>query len=193
MKIIDLTHSDSFNRACEKMRQRVFERFCPDVAIGIATGGERVLRSMNTPPCIPLVIVRRARKTTNLKKTLGVGKVIKFLPAWLNKLLRVIEILCREALFVFRGRVAEKGNVSLVEGDVELLKNKNIKLLVVDDSVDSGGTLKDVEDFVLSINSSARIYTASLSQTFLNPVKSADFTLFEGRVLVRGPWALDSR
>ena len=64
------------------------------------------------------------------------------------------------------------------------------KILIVDDAVDSGYTLKNVVDKLEKNNSSAKIYSLAVVVTDKNAVKIPDYYLYSD-VLIRFPWSLD--
>nr|WP_306490371.1 phosphoribosyltransferase family protein [Empedobacter falsenii] len=68
--------------------------------------------------------------------------------------------------------------------------NKYDKILVVDDAVDSGYTLKNVVEKLEKNNSSAKIYSLAVVVTDKNAVKIPDYYLYSD-VLIRFPWSLD--
>ena len=66
-------------------------------------------------------------------------------------------------------------------------------ILIVDDAVDSGKTLKTIVDEVRKKYLTAEIKTAVITVTTKQPIILPDYYLFYNHTLIRFPWSADSR
>lgn len=192
MRIIDLRDETEFERSCVRLWRIVNPHFSPDVIVGIATGGEYVARAIARLSGLPLCIIKRQRvSTTKIKTHAIVAYMVRSMPDSVSGLLRIIEIRLRELLFLISGRALKAENVVPVSIDSALLKKHDVKVLLLDDAIDSGSTLDDAVRYLKSLNREVNIYSAALAQTYRSPVFLADQVLYKN-CIVRGPWALDS-
>lgn len=67
------------------------------------------------------------------------------------------------------------------------------RILVVDDAIDSGHTLKAVTDALARVYPGATFTTAVITVTIPDPVADADFCVYHDGTLVRFPWSADYR
>lgn len=99
-----------------------------------------------------------------------------------------MELLELKAKFVKPSRC---GTIDLDEETIALLKHGGMKVLLVDDAIDTGMTLKIVKNFLVNqFNETNDIKIAVVTSTNRHPVMEADFFLYN-RVLIRFPWASD--
>lgn len=192
MCVVDYSSDSAFSAACASLNAIVAADFRPDVVVGIAAGGERVAEEMCFPSGFQRLTVRRQRRTTAMKSTLGLPSILSMLPTPLNDLLRRIELAGREAIFGLLRRHPESAEVTLISGDITAIQNCPVRVLVVDDAVDSGGTLIDVLRFLRSHNAVAEVRSAVIVTTFDNALVNPDFVLLQ-RAIVRFPWSADAR
>lgn len=66
------------------------------------------------------------------------------------------------------------------------------RILIVDDAVDSGESMKKVVETVRGLNPRASVRTAAITLTTPAPAVSPDYYLYN-QVLVRFPWSKDYR
>lgn len=181
---------DDFNRLCKKLSNDIISDYSPDLIIGIATGGEVVARAVATEINTPIMIIKRQRRLTKYKSGFKLSKVLPILPRWFNDALRRIEIRYNEKKFLAKGKVWVPCDVVLISGDLQALTQFN-KILLIDDSVDSGGTMVDCINFLQGfLSGNSMIKTAALNDTFREPVLIPDFYLYKD-TLIRCPWAND--
>ncbi|MBN8441472.1 MAG: hypothetical protein J0M28_07200 [Thauera sp.] len=166
--------------------------FLPDVVIGVATGGQLVADAMNFPGDCQQLTVRRQRQVTRVKAAVGLRRMLPILPTQVNDFLRRIEMVARKTLFRLRNHKAESSEVVVIGGSVDAILARPVRVLVVDDAVDSGGTLRDVIGFVRSHNAAAEIRSAVIVVTFERPLVQPDFMLWR-QTIVRFPWSSDVR
>lgn len=193
MKVISLLGSD-FSDACQKLKVKVTEDYEPDLVIGIATGGAVVVEQMKFATDKKIVIIKRQRPFTKTKKKIKLEVWLPLLPRWVNNIIRVMELKFNEYRFnKSRGGISnKKSELLILKGSVEDITVAN-KILLVDDSVDSGATFKECVDFIKQYaNVHAELRTSSINVTFDNPLVQPTYTLYQ-RIIVRYPWASDVR
>lgn len=188
MKIINLI-SFEFEEASLILKEKVISDFKPDVVVGIATGGAIVVGKMGFTG-VSYLEIKRQRPFTKIKNGLNLSFILPRLPVFVNNFLRIIELWLNERKFERKGFGSSKSNVILTKGNLEVLKEcKNI--LIVDDAVDSGGTLIECVNYIKSLSQeNTVIKTAVINTTFKNPALTPDYVLYV-RTIVRYPWAND--
>lgn len=86
----------------------------------------------------------------------------------------------REGEICFSGEVVEFLN-----------SNANSKVLIVDDAIDTGATLKLVKDKILEKYPKTIVRIAVITVTSNRPLIDADYCIYHNRTLVRFPWSND--
>jgi hypoxanthine phosphoribosyltransferase len=177
-----------FEEACRALAG-VTAGYEPDVLVGIATGGAVVARSLtpHLPGEPPAVVVRLRRPATGVKERLRADRLLRRLPTRVANLLRWIEVELRER---FLRPTAPEG-ASDVGPEVRRAIAGAERVLVVDDTVDSGRTLTAAVEIVRDAAPDTEVRTAVLTSTWRNPPVRPDYCLYD-RVLLRFPWSLDS-
>ncbi|AUL74560.1 hypothetical protein ATS72_013620 [Pseudoalteromonas sp. 13-15] len=189
MKVVNLLGED-FSEACKSLYAKASDNDY-DLIVGIATGGLHVLDNMNTFNSIDKLILKRQRRSTKKKNKLNVSRFLRLMPMFILNKLRVLEVYLAERKFHQKGMLRDTADILVLNGDVEILKIKNIKkILIVDDAIDSGSTILDIIDFLKSKGINGEIHTAVLTVTFKKPLITPTFTLYN-QVLLRCPWAMD--
>jgi hypoxanthine phosphoribosyltransferase/phosphoserine phosphatase len=193
LKPLDLSSEDRFAEACHVLAERVVEQVGrPQLVIGIATGGVRVGEVVAAALGAPFAGVKAQRPTTAAKGRPRVEQFVGVLPSRLAWTLRRFETMVSEAVYTVRAEpVTEREVVFLQEVDSLPLKAVG-RVLVVDDAVDSGHTLRAVVTTLERVLPQASIVTATLSMSYRSPVVVPDVCLYP-RTLLRGPWSLDAR
>ena len=179
-------------KGCARIRE---QDYIPDIIIGVLTGGGYVGRKVfkefeafNQP--IFYKEIKLQRKSTKAKSDSKVRKIFKILPYSVLNIMRILEmeLLELKAKFVKPSRC---GTIDLDEETIALLKHGGMKVLLVDDAIDTGMTLKIVKNFLVNqFNETNDIKIAVVTSTNRHPVMEADFFLYN-RVLIRFPWASD--
>ena len=187
---------EDFDLCCKRLCSNIREQdYIPDIIIGVLTGGGYVGRKVfkefeafNQP--IFYKEIKLQRKSTKAKSDSKVRKIFKILPYSVLNIMRILEmeLLELKAKFVKPSRC---GTIDLDEETIALLKHGGMKVLLVDDAIDTGMTLKIVKNFLVNqFNETNDIKIAVVTSTNRNPVMVADFFLYN-RVLIRFPWASD--
>lgn len=188
-------YAQDFDGACRLLAQRL-EPYRPDLLVGIATGGAYVAQLVQ--PCLStaptLLTVRVQRPGTAAKEALRLRSAISHLPRSVTDLLRWAEVEYREAtvrrelpaadLYERAARLAEEAGLHTAE--------RYERCVIVDDTIDSGRTLRLAEAAVRLAQPQATITTAVLASTWRRPPVRPDVCLFD-RTLLRLPWSLDAR
>jgi hypoxanthine phosphoribosyltransferase len=120
-----------------------------------------------------------------------VAAVIRRIPTWLQEAVRTVE----HVVHTRRGHRVTKArrNLSVSMTDRAILTSMTEPaVLVVDDAVDTGETLRAVTDFIRELSPGCRLRTAVLSVTAPDLRVAADHHLYS-EVLLSGPWSLDER
>lgn len=190
MKVITI----DFNSSCVELAKKVKQGYQPEVIVGIATGGQFVAQILSEQMNIPLVVVKKQRPMTKVKNKIRLDIILKKLPYVVSDFLRVLETKFNESRYE-----KNKSNISYSEVSVEWIKGSFAflssfnKILIVDDSIDSGKTLYLVKQFIKNnLDSKVEIKIAVLNQTFKNPLVNPDFFL-DKNVIYRFPWSKDTK
>ncbi|MDR0873713.1 MAG: phosphoribosyltransferase [Prevotellaceae bacterium] len=186
MKVIDLTNAD-IEKACELLISRFDCQF--DLIVGIAEGGRLIAETIAQKLYLPLLLVGRQRELTRYKSK--ARNMFKHFPKKILNFARITENNCYEMLGKMRKHEEKLDKINILSNDLSFFENPQIKnILLVDDAIDSGVTIRDTEKFLQMKNNNWNIKTAVLTQTFNRPVKKADYQIYN-RTLVRFPWSND--
>lgn len=195
-RVITVSERELKKLATQLLDLMVADGFSPDVLIGIANGGAHVVGALPNDRYINQFTCRLQRPSTAFKDRASIGqRIVGALPYRVTDLLRVAE-----------DRLAQRGSVTLPVAPPSLDESLRIaaraicedglrNIAVVDDAVDSGGTLVRVVGALRELlPPDADVRTAVITrtrrpdQTLLEP----DYFLFES-TLCRFHWAPDYR
>lgn len=183
MKVITLSDSEFYEK-CLELQRLVQADFAPDIILGIATGGMLVARNMFKD--VEHKTVDCGRPSTRLKKKeSSLFKFIRLMPESVRNFLRICEAKILKAR---SSRWNPLPEVSLP--DEKSFDGKAV--LVVDDAVDSGRTLRAVMKALQTKTNAARIMTAVITVTQSENASLVDYSLFSN-ILIRFPWSMDYR
>lgn len=183
-KVVTLKEDD-FAAACRELESTVLaDGFTPDAVLSIATGGVYVGRNMFDR--LPHYSTESRRPSTSYKKRI-IRIAVRLAPRFIQNRLRILEadILERKR---HKGDKAPLRKVTLPAD----LDTKYRKVLIVDDAVDSGHTLKSVYEAVRRHLPDAMIRTAVITMTMPDPELNPDYALYRDRTLIRFPWSMDA-
>lgn len=182
MKVTTLNKS-AFEAACREL-EKVCRGFEPDLVAGIASGGVYVAELMLAGVKHCAVGCRRPSSKAKDSHS-ALWRIVRRMPLWLRDMLRRAEARM----------LARRSKPTLPEARIDVEDRAAIKsatrILIVDDAVDSGATMKTVSDILRQINPQAQIATASITVTTRNPLVSPDYRLFADLRLIRFPWSKD--
>ncbi len=193
MKVITL-NSRGFEDACSELASKVFSDITPLAVIGIKSGGyivaENVLKvARESIPQLTLFGVSASRTTSQIKKKVKIYRFFKLLPVPVLNAMRLVEHLVLSVQMLF---CKHNNRHVTIDSDLETyIKNLSEGVvLVVDDAIDSGSTIKSVLDDLNKINPQISYYVAVLVVTQSSPLVQPCASLYEN-VLLRFPWAND--
>lgn len=189
MRVIDLLGSD-FDQTCLLLVDHLRTRGCEGL-VGIRSGGFYVARRMQELGFeVPLYAATCRRASTATKERAGLRRLVHRMPRSLRNSLRVLEHHWRERRFK-RGKL-EPRTVQLEPTLLERLRHLPEPMLwLVDDAVDSGGTLQAVAEAIRAVRPGLVLHSAAITQTFEKPLVEPDVVIHKG-VLVRFPWSMDN-
>lgn len=183
-----------FDSACRRLAELVVVDGCPDMIVGIRSGGAHVGRRVHKylngkTETIAYSEITCRRPLTTLKNELRTMRYFKKLPRFLANTIRNVESFL-VSLKLSTG-FKELRNV-LIEPDLErwLVDQKTGSVLIVDDAVDSGQSLAQVLICLRDLNKFLVYRTAVITVTKRRPILSLDLFLYENQ-LIRFPWAID--
>lgn len=185
--------------ACIDLAAKVIHARCdefkPDILIGIRSGGYVVGEAMMSSfPKATLFSITCRRPSTEMKKNSSIlKKLLRKLPSSITNRLRIIEHIVLTQLSSRKKKTEFTTNNSELTVIKDFLQqhSPNPNILIVDDAVDSGGTLASVVEMVKDISvPGSTIKTAVITVTTVNPFIEPDFLLYR-YVLCRFPWSFD--
>lgn len=181
--------STQFADVCVDLAREVAD-FESDLVVAVPTGGRHVAAAML--PLLPsepaYAEVTARRPATLIKERLPVGILLNRMPEPLLWRLRLLEVGARERLL--RTRHEPRYLDLAAAEELRRLTPHPQRVLVVDDTVDSGRTLVSVQAVVRAALPDAVVRSAVLTSTWRNPPVRPDYCLFDGTIL-RFPWSLD--
>jgi hypoxanthine phosphoribosyltransferase len=196
VNVVDLDKASSFSAAVQQLESKVIDSgYDPNLIVGIPTGGRLVvdkMKKLSNKSNVCFIV--KQRKSTSTKQKLGLKKFLPYLPRILNNVLRHFESWFLERKFEKVRDELLSAEAYLIDLDDETKKMviDSKKILVVDDAIDSGQTMKVIVETIRQYNPGAEIKLAVINTTFMSPLVAPDFCLFQ-RQIVRYPWANDVR
>lgn len=194
--IISLKQND-FKAACARLAGMVVDAgTTPDVIIGIASGGDFVAQNviaamavLNPGKKIKVCSVKLQRHGSTTKK--------RFLPSLLKHCPRVIcDFMRRAERFVYAVKdyfcVPKLSDLEIPDDVKKIISRDCRSILIVDDAVDSGTTMKSVYNAVSNVVPHAVVKTAALTCTRAKSLIYPDFLLYNPKTIIRFPWAPDA-
>ena len=186
MKVITL-HPQLFAERCRELQELVTKAgFAPDVVVGIATGGEIVAAEMFKDLKHVSIACRRPSTTKIKKRFPRLRTMLRKSPLWVRDWMRRVEA------YVLRHQNHKVITIdpSMVAPEVKEARN----ILIVDDTIDSGATLRSVINVIKRVNPGAKLFVAVLVVTTSDPYEMPDVMLYEqAKILIRFPWSIDYR
>lgn len=183
MKVTTL-HKANFEAQCQNLFSKIEVQ--PDVVVGILNGGGFVLEEFQktASPNTEFTTVKLQRDSTKgIKRKSLLQKFLKASPSTLLNGLRRME---------HRRNLNRK--LKEIQSDLEInikSKPKTVNtILILDDALDSGITVKSVIQSLQKQFQDSEIKTAVISWTNSHSIIAPDYYIFKN-TLVRFPWSLD--
>lgn len=170
---------------CGRELESMAREFDPELIIGIARGGVTLAKLMFED--VPHLDVDIHRPSTRWKRKLrSIMRLTRFLPRWISDKMRIAEA---KRLSKHKPRAI----VATPEAVKEMLDAAQYatRILVVDDAVDSGATLRAVFDALKDCG--AEVRGASIALTRADAVAFPYYHIFRPGTLIRFPWSSDAR
>lgn len=188
---------ENFDILCKQLADEVINKnYSPDIIVGILTGGGIIgrksfeeFKNKAANSDVVYTELKLQRPSTKMKAKKKVNSILTILPLWFLNFLRVAEVYYYEIKVRFVK--PQREGILVVEDLVDKkLKMGGNKVLIIDDCIDTGYTLKTIKDYLLYNypGNDFRIAVATVSHHF--PVVLPEYQLYD-RVLLRFPWAND--
>ncbi len=169
----------------------ILQNFVPDIIIGIRTGGYIIAEIMAKELQQKPILLAISRQRTGTQKKSRIRKILSFLPYKVTDFLRIIEhkYLHSKPVAMQQSFCPNIDELATLRGT--LRTKEGYKILIVDDAIDSGETMKAVLDVVRAEASpTCVIKTAAITVTTESPLVQPDYALYR-HVLCRLPWSFD--
>lgn len=194
MKVITFNNFE-FQNACQKLACEVTARCNPDLVVGIKSGGAYVAKEMQKHFQQPAryIEVSLSRPSSVAKKTVFVSSLLCRLPRIFTDILRIIESWITFVRLAVSKTKPRTKSISLPRDIIDDFNRNKATVLVVDDAIDTGSTMKAVTGCLQQLLPDSIVLTAVITRT--QPLCSVqpDFVLFNNSTLIRFPWASDYR
>ena len=185
MEYIELS-SKEIDSKCREWAKDIFEEFKPDLIVYIARAGYIFAKPMAALYDIPLLGIGAVRSGNDIKEVLG--PLLSHIPSFLRKGIASLEL--KSGL---HKRNTDR-NVTFHD-KIKSMDCKAVhKVLIVDDAVDTGYTMKKVYDVTVASFPDAEVRTACMNVSCdeAEKVFKVDYALMRGKS-VKTPFSKDSR
>ena len=183
MEYIELSIEDVKEKSID-LAKKIKEEYTPDVIIFIAKGAHPIGYEMSNFFSVPLLEIFAKRKVGKIKKI--IVPFLKCIPKKIKKELRKKELTMN---------VHEKNTQrNICFDETKWKKYKDVKkILIVDDSSDTGNTTIQVKKYVQQyfIDAIIKIATFNIFSKSQELVK-IDYYIYEN-TMICGPWSNDSK
>lgn len=175
----------NFEEECRNWAEEIKNSYEPDIVIYIAKAGYLIGKTMSEVYGVPLIGISAARKGNKLKSI--IGPIFSLVPSCIRN--KLIEIELKSDFH----KMDSERHVEFIT-DINGFPVKEIKnIMIVDDSVDTGYTLKAVKEVVQMYFTEAVIRTAGFNVWDKSKeVIVTDFALFNNTI-IKAPMSKDSK
>jgi hypoxanthine phosphoribosyltransferase len=175
----------NFEEECRNWAEEMKQNFQPDIVIYIAKAGYLIGKTMSEVYGVPLAGISAVRKGNKLKSI--IGPVFSMVPCYVRNKLIELELNSN-----FHKMDSER-HVEFIT-DINSFPVKDIKnVIIVDDSVDTGYTLKAVKETVRNHFTEAVVRTAGFNVWDKSrEVIVTDYALFRNTI-IKAPMSKDSK
>lgn len=167
---------------CKKLYKIIKKDYDYDLVIFIARGSYIIGKELADLNKTPLLEIYATRKGGKLKKL--IKPLFKFVP---KKIL--IKLRSKEMKSTYHEKNDDR-SVSFNEEEYSKYK-KCKKILLVDDSIDSGNSIKLTKEAIKNYYKKAKVKVAVFNVMSKSTIK-ADYNLYED-IMICGPWSNDSK
>lgn len=117
-------------------------------------------------------------------------RVLPHIPLWILNTCRYAQALWLK----LRQQISEPKApaVTLPEGICHKVNSVEVpEILLIDDTVDTGKTMRGIVNAVMAANPKARVQVLTITVTTASPIVMADYYVYDNDTLVRFPWSRD--
>ena len=192
MKIVTL-NQNLFNKKCKELYKKVSNHTKPTHIIFIENGGLYILDSIKEliEDSISIDTIKVFRPSSSFKSNKLIKFILKILPPFVSNILRRLEHYKSSNFRTVNRGFVKNQKLERVIKNISI--NHNTSILIMDDAIDSGSTIKLTKEYLLSLNQklkNSHIFVACITRTQENPIAKPDFTIYED-ILCRFPWSHD--
>lgn len=185
MKCITLS-IENLNRKTKKWAREILSEYSPDMIIYVAKAGFLIGKGFSETMECPMIGVETVREKGNGLKS-QIAPLIGKLPLFVRNMLITIEL---------KSGVHKKNDyrkVNMLDEISQLETTKINKILVVDDSIDTGNSILAVKDYISTIFRNAEIRVAGLNVWDMSKEKVfTDYALYKNTI-IKAPMSKDSK
>jgi hypoxanthine-guanine phosphoribosyltransferase len=134
--------------------------------------------------------IKLQRDSTKVKEKINLKKFLMYMPKSVLNIMRLTEGILFELLtsFITKKRI---GKLNLTNQQIDIIKN-TINILLIDDSIDSGQTIKTIKEKIVELNPRSNIKIAVITMLYKKQSISPDYLLYH-RTSIRFPWSMDTK
>lgn len=183
MKSVELS-LESSKEASQILAQKINEKYQYDLVIFIAKGSYTIGKELADYNNTKLIEIKATRKGNFLKEKLK--KVLNVLPSQIKDTLRDIEINSN-----IHGKISERKIIYDEKIWKQFIDCK--KIILVDDSVDTGNSMKQCKEEVSRFFKCSEVKIAALNVfSKSEDIVKTDYYLYKN-IILKGPWSNDSK
>lgn len=185
MKCITLS-LENLNKATQEWAGKILIEYSPDIIIYVAKAGFLIGKEFSQVMKSPMIGVETVREKGNGLKS-KIAPLIGKLPLFVRNMLIAIEL---------KSGVHKKNDyrkVNMLDEISQLETTKINKILVVDDSIDTGNSILAVKNYISTIFRNAEIRVAGLNVWDMSKEKVfTDYALYKNTI-IKAPMSKDSK